>query len=96
MCVERHLALGADVTTNVEPRSFPRGLDVQVVTRAALHRLDEEATSAYDREHVLTHATPARGYRVHSVSAPPGLYGPDVNLCIDTAEDYERLKEWVG
>jgi spore coat polysaccharide biosynthesis protein SpsF len=51
-CVALHLRAGADYTSNVVQRSFPKGLDVEVMTLTALDRAWREATDPYDREHV--------------------------------------------
>ena len=51
-CVALHLRAGADYTSNVIQRSFPKGLDVEVMTLAALDRVWREATDPYEREHV--------------------------------------------
>ena len=51
-CVELHLQSGADYTSNVHPRTFPKGLDVEVMTLAALDRAWREGTDPYEREHV--------------------------------------------
>ncbi|MDY0873065.1 UDP-2,4-diacetamido-2,4,6-trideoxy-beta-L-altropyranose hydrolase [Dongia rigui] len=45
-------ATGADYAANNMPRLFPHGLDCEAFTRAALERAANEATDAYDREHV--------------------------------------------
>ena len=51
-CVELHLQSGADYASNVHPRTFPKGLDVEVMTLAALDRAWREGTDPYEREHV--------------------------------------------
>ena len=46
------LDTGADYASNVAPRSWPKGLDVEAFTRHALVRAHEAAVDPYDREHV--------------------------------------------
>jgi spore coat polysaccharide biosynthesis protein SpsF len=41
-----------DYVSNTMTRTFPRGLDTEVLTTAALFTADEEARDAYEREHV--------------------------------------------
>ena len=43
---------GFDYCSNLEPRSWPKGLDCEVFSREALERAADAATDAYDREHV--------------------------------------------
>ena len=43
---------GADYASNVEPRSWPDGLDCEAVTLAALETAGREAAPGPDREHV--------------------------------------------
>ena len=50
--IEQHLATQVDYTSNVISRTFPRGLDAEVFTAAALDRLSELKLSADEHEHV--------------------------------------------
>jgi spore coat polysaccharide biosynthesis protein SpsF len=52
MVIARHLESGADYTSNVFPRTFPRGLDVEMVRAPALRVAATEAASPAEREHV--------------------------------------------
>lgn len=75
------------------PRTFPRGLDVEVFTRAALRRASAEATSARDREHV----TPYIWEHGDMFKVAPALeaapsYARAYRLTLDYPEDYELLK----
>ena len=47
-------AHGAAYGSNIQPRSYPDGLDAEVFSPAALARADAVATDATEREHVTT------------------------------------------
>lgn len=51
-CIALHLAKGADYTSNGVERTYPDGLDVEVMTMAALSRAFREANAPREREHV--------------------------------------------
>jgi spore coat polysaccharide biosynthesis protein SpsF len=50
--VQTFLAQEADYASNVFPRTYPRGLDVEVFTMPALERAWREARELHQREHV--------------------------------------------
>ena len=52
LLVEKHLNSGADYTSNVQKRTFPKGLDIEVFNFAALERAYKEGKSDPEREHV--------------------------------------------
>jgi spore coat polysaccharide biosynthesis protein SpsF len=89
---------GLDYVDNLTPRTFPHGYDVQLVSRRALDSADQEATSAYDREHVMPFVMtrPERFAAAHVVRE--GVPCADLRITLDYPEDltlirgiYERL-----
>lgn len=61
-CIALHVRLGADYTSNAIARTFPDGLDVEVITAATLSAAAVDATEPLDREHVtrFIYRRPAR------------------------------------
>jgi spore coat polysaccharide biosynthesis protein SpsF len=51
-CIAQHLATGADYTSNGVERTFPKGLDVEIMTAATLERAHRDAMAQDEREHV--------------------------------------------
>lgn len=67
-------ASGADYANMAMPRTFPHGLDAEVMRPAALRRAGAEATSAHDREHVTPYiySEPGR-FRTACLTRDPPL-----------------------
>lgn len=82
-----------DYVTAGESGGFPRGLDVEVVSAAALDLAGAEA-DIEEREHVTLFAyrRPSR-FRLGFVAAPEPLRAPDLRLCVDEPADLEFLRE---
>ncbi len=87
---------GAAYVSNViEPRTYPVGMDAEVVDAAALLVADAEASEAHDREHVtpFVRSRPERfAQRAVRLAEPR----PDVRLTLDTPEDLEVLRDVVA
>ena len=77
-----------DYASNVMPRGYPKGLDCEAFTMPLLRRANDEAKTACDREHVTPWMQNAERVKRRNL----GGYCPMGNFCIDTPEDYERLK----
>lgn len=82
-----------DYAANVLDRSYPRGLDVEAFTVAALALMDQLGTSSASREHVtlgprLEHP---RAFKVRSVSASDN--DADLRWTVDTAGDLEFVRQ---
>jgi spore coat polysaccharide biosynthesis protein SpsF len=76
-----------DYLSNTLERSFPRGLDAEIFSMAALTRAWREALAAEEREHVTPyiHRHPEL-FRLENHSGPDDRSG--VRLTLDTPEDW--------
>jgi spore coat polysaccharide biosynthesis protein SpsF (cytidylyltransferase family) len=77
-----------------EPRSFPAGLDAEVVSRWALEEAATETRDPYDREHVtpFVRNRPAR-FPQQSLRLEPPVR--TVKLSLDTSEDLATIRSFV-
>jgi spore coat polysaccharide biosynthesis protein SpsF len=90
--VDRWRAGTADYVANIlEPRSFPKGLDIEILSREALLAAANEAQDPYDREHV-TPFVRSRADRFPSEGMWLSPAHPDIRLTLDTPEDLAELR----
>ena len=88
-----HIASGAAYTSNVFPRSFPTGLDVEVVDAQSLRHAAAHATDPLEREHV----TPYLVRRPEQFALATLFSGDDLGeewWTVDRPEDLQRLR-WM-
>jgi len=92
--ISDHHRSGADYTSNTLIRTFPDGLDVEVMTSSALRAAAAEATDAAEREHV----TPFL-YRRTSRFATRAIRSAErlghLRWTVDTAADLEVIRSMV-
>jgi spore coat polysaccharide biosynthesis protein SpsF len=86
LCIRRHVETGADITHNSVGRTYPKGLDVEVVRTRALDAAFAEAGDRYDREHVtpFIYARPERFRELSITHDPPERW----RWTVDTSQDY--------
>ncbi len=100
-----HVRAGADYTSNVFPRTYPKGLDVEVVSAAALRTAAAESVDPDEREHVLpfVYRRPNR-FRLAAVIARTADQDQeqvhDLDLAharwvVDTAPDLDEIRRIV-
>jgi spore coat polysaccharide biosynthesis protein SpsF len=89
----KHLAAKADFTSTSLHRTFPQGLDIEVLSFDALERANSEAVEAFEREHVCPYIYKRKPhtFKICKVQAPERFYGPDIRITLDTTEDYILL-----
>lgn len=81
----------ADYVSNTLERTFPRGLDTEVVSIAALRTAAREAVTAAEREHVTPFVwTRPRRFRLRSIRTTPDR--SDLRLTVDVAEDLALVR----
>jgi spore coat polysaccharide biosynthesis protein SpsF len=81
---------GADYASNVFPRTYPRGLDTEVFTVAALDRAWSEAREPHQREHVTPYLYEhPRIFKLASLSGAADY--SRYRWTLDTREDLELL-----
>lgn len=96
MLDEFHAALAAgqplDYMSNSLTRTYPRGLDVEIFTLAALERAFREASRPHEREHVTPYIYQHPEYFVlRGVTSPVDM--SKYRWALDTEEDYALLDE---
>jgi spore coat polysaccharide biosynthesis protein SpsF len=93
--VDLHRRTGADYTSNTLVRTYPDGLDVEVLRADALRAADAEATDAVEREHVtpFVYRRPER-FQLRALRQPNPL--GDERWTLDTADDLADLDDVVG
>ena len=91
--IDRHLKAGSDYASSTwERRTFPKGLDAEIMTAEALRLADAEAMSPYDREHVtpFIYAHPDR-FRITGVTQDRDE--GDVRWTVDRPDDLEFVEQ---
>lgn len=95
-CVEALHKSGADYLSNINPeRTFPRGLDVEVFTFAALEKARREAKENYEREHVTPYIweNKKKEFIIGKAVIADKNYNRDYRLAVDYPEDFALMEK---
>lgn len=95
--IEGRQAAGVDYAANVNPPTWPNGLDCEVMSRAALEKAEREATTPHDREHVTTYIRARPGvFRQENLPNPRGDQS-QLRWSVDHPEDLALLRRlWAA
>jgi spore coat polysaccharide biosynthesis protein SpsF len=93
MVIDRHISEKADYTLNTLKKTFPHGLDTEVLNFDTLEKVHLEAKEDFEREHVCPYIYKSNPqmFRISSVEAPERLRAPDIRITLDTEQDYALL-----
>jgi spore coat polysaccharide biosynthesis protein SpsF len=85
-----------DYCGNTLRRTYPIGMDTEVLSRAALERAHAEAMQPHEREHVTPYLYQhPELFRLRNVEAPEWATWPELRLTVDEAADLEMLQAVV-
>lgn len=85
----------ADLTTNVFPRSFPKGQSVEVIPRKSLELLMDRSLSEADIEHVTSYFyANYKEFKINNLHDTKDL--SSINLSVDTKEDLLRVNQFMA
>jgi spore coat polysaccharide biosynthesis protein SpsF (cytidylyltransferase family) len=88
--VSARAEVDAEYASNVMPPTYPEGYDVEAVTLECLERLDVEALSDWEREHVTVRIREhPEDFRTVNVSNDRDLSA--IRLTVDVARDLDRV-----
>jgi len=76
---------GADYVSNIDPPTFPDGLDVEVFSRQALLEADRKAKGTQEREHVTPYLRKKGSFKKRNIANPVDLSGE--RWTVDEPED---------
>lgn len=90
-CVRRFRDAGVDYFSNVVPPTYPDGLDIEVVTLAALERASRESEKSYDHEHVTSYVRESGKFRTAAMQNIEDFSA--LRWTVDEPADLEVIKK---
>jgi len=91
--IRTFVANEADYVSNTHVKSFPDGMDVQVLRPETLARSASMTEEPLHREHVTLHIREhPQLFRAIHVVAPPELHWPELSVTLDEWGDYELIR----
>ncbi len=81
--------------SNALIRTYPRGLDFEIFSRALLETANAEATTVSDREHVTPYINQNRSGNVRLAHFTRDFDHSNYRLTVDTAEDFELIRRLI-
>lgn len=92
LVIEKHLENQSDYSSNTLFRTFPDGLDVEVINYNALEKCYKNAKDVLEKEHVTQYIhNNSDLFKIDNIEASDELYGPHLRITLDTEEDYALL-----
>ncbi len=91
-CIRLHLSAQADYTSNCFERSYPKGLDAEIMTIETLRGLGREVVAADEREHVTLHIY-RHPEKFRTASERQTDDDSAMRWTVDTRDDFSMVEE---
>jgi len=88
-CVRRFLAAGVDYFSNINPPTYPDGLDIEVMTLAALNLAILESDKPFDHEHVTPYVRESGRFNISGMRHSEDL--SDLRWTVDEPADFDVI-----
>ena len=83
-----------DLVTNVFPRTFPKGMSVELIKTNIFLETEKKIKNTNDREHVTQYFyDKSKKFKIYNIECGKSL-APNLNLALDKIEDLKKLEEW--
>lgn len=91
--IQKHIKEKNDYTSNALKRSFPHGLDAEVINFEVLEEAYNNAEEKFEIEHVTPYIYKSHSekFKIGILEAVDELKAPDIRITLDTKEDYILL-----
>ena len=89
-CVREYIKNDIDYFSNIDPVTYPDGLDIEVFSFECLKRAYQDASSKYDREHVTTYIRNSEAFMKSSIQNSTDL--SEERWSVDEPEDLELIR----
>ncbi len=89
-CIHRFRELKVDYLSNINPPTYPDGLDVEVMSIASLEQANIEVNTNYDKEHVTSYIRNSGKFKQFSIMHSENL--SQNRWTVDNQEDLDVVK----
>lgn len=93
-CIQGFKNHKVDYFSNTNPRTYPDGLDVSVISFSSIEKANNEAKSAFDKEHVITYIRNSENFSKASLKYSEDL--SKLRWTVDNQEDLNVVKNIFG
>jgi len=89
-CIKSFKNSNVDYFSNTDPRTYPDGLDVEVMSFKSIEKANDETISKFDKEHVTSYIRTSKNFVKSSLKYDEDL--SQLRWTVDELEDLEVIK----